>query len=39
MDDENVALPRNPVKSKYVKVKYSESDSVIREPLPSEVVT
>lgn len=39
MDDENVALPRNPVKSKYVKVKYSESDSVIREPLSSEVVT
>lgn len=35
MDDENVALPRNPVKSKCVKVKYSESDSVIREPLPS----
>ena len=39
MDDENVALPRNPVKSKYVKVKYSESDSVICEPLSSEVVT
>lgn len=39
MDDEDVQLPRNPAKSKYVNVNYSETDSAVREALPSEVIS
>ena len=38
VDDDLVNLPRNPARSKHVKVRYSEKDSVIREALPSEVI-
>lgn len=38
IDDELVDLPRNPARSKHVKVRYSEKDSVIREALPSDVI-
>ena len=38
VDDENVRLPRNPARSKHVRINYSETDSIVREALPSEVI-
>lgn len=38
MDDDDVELPRNPAKNKNIIVNYSEKDSVIREPLPSDII-